>query len=259
MKTLPAVQLSRITYDYAAICSLYGFLHSLYHKQLHHLHQNLHLFNMQISTLFRIMFFLISIGNLLAPVKTFGYYFGQSNSEVQELKKKYPGQENHITKRSPVPEPSSSQTSQQNAFIAYNSNTDSHDTSSTAVDLHPQVSKSQTIQPACGACKCTCQSENFGLWFIDFVVITYISIEFLRRIILAIKSALGKKKSKEEEADHLKSQQMLANMNTMMANFFAQVPSAAATAPAFPTTNQNAAIPFQELISKSQPITLKPY
>ena len=213
---------------------------------------------MQISTLFRIMFFLISIGNLLAPVKTFGYYFGQSNSEVQELKKKYPGQENHITKRSPVPEPSSSQTSQQNAFIAYNSNTDSHDTSNTAVDLHPQVSKPRPQQPSCGTCNCTCQSEKAIIWFIDFVVITYIAIEFLRRIILAIRSAMGKKKSKEEEADHIKSQQMLNQMNNMMATFFANAPSAA-TAPIYPATNQNQAIPFQDLMNKSQPITLKPY
>ena len=202
------------------------------------------------------MFIIILFWNLFAPVKMFGYYYGQSKSEVQQLKKKYPGHENHITKRSPAPEPSSSQTSQQNAFIAYNSNTDSHDTSNTAVDLHPQSSKPTTQQPTC---KCSCQSENFGLWFIDFVVITYISVEFIRRIILAIRAALGKKKTKDEEADHAKSQQMLAQMNTMMANFFAQVPTAAATAPVFPTTNQNAAIPFQELISKSQPITLKPY
>ena len=91
------------------------------------------------------------------------------------------------------------------------------------------------------------------------MVITYISIEFTRRIILAIRAALGKKKSDKEEADHAKSQQMLAQMNSMMANFFAHAPTAAATAPAYPTTNQNAAIPFQELMNKSQPITLKPY
>ena len=88
---------------------------------------------------------------------------------------------------------------------------------------------------------------------------TYICIEFTRRIILAIRAALGKKKSDKEEADQAKSQQMLAQMNSMMANFFAHVPAAAATAPVYPTTNQNAAIPFQEMMNKSQPITLKPY
>ena len=211
---------------------------------------------MQVSTAFKLIFILTIFWSLMMPVRMFGYYYGQSKSEVQQLKKKYPGHENLITKRSPEPEPSSSQTSQQNAFIAYNSNTDSHDTSNTAVDLHPQVSKPMTQQPTC---KCSCQSENFGLWFIDFVVITYISIEFTRRIILAIRAALGKKKSDKEEADHAKSQQMLAQMNSMMANFFAHAPAAAATAPAYPTTNQNAAIPFQELMNKSQPITLKPY
>ena len=208
---------------------------------------------MQSSATFKIIFFLILYWSFFVPVKMFGYYYGQCNSEVQQLKKRYPGHENQITKRSPAPEPSSSQTSQQNAFIAYNSNTDSHNTANTAIDVHPQPSKPQ--QPTC---KCSCQSENFGLWFIDFVVITYISIEFLRRIILAIRSALGKKKSKDEEADHAKSQQMLAQMNTMMSNFFASAPSAAASAPVFPTTNQNA-LPFQELMNKSQPITLKPY
>ena len=214
---------------------------------------------MQSLLFFKILFILFIAWNLIAPINTFGYYYGQSNSEVQELKKKYPGHLNSITKRSPLPEPSSSQTSQQNAFIAYNSNTDSHDTSNTAVDLHPQVSKPRPQQPSCGTCNCECQSENFGLWFIDFVVITYISIEFLRRIILAIRSAMGKKKSKEEEADHIKSQQMLTQMNNMMATFFASAPTTAATAPIYPPTNQNQAIPFQDLMNKSQPITIKPY
>ena len=209
---------------------------------------------MRFSTAFKIMFMLTLLWNLLVPVRMFGYYYGQSKSEVQQLNKKYPGHQNQITKRSPAPEPNSSQSSQQNAFIAYNSNTDSHD--NTAVDIHPQLPKPTTQQPTC---KCSCQSENFGLWFIDFVVITYISIEFTRRIILAIRAALGKKKSDKEEADHAKSQQMLAQMNSMMANFFAHAPTAAATAPAYPTTNQNAAIPFQELMNKSQAITLKPY
>ena len=214
---------------------------------------------MQSFSIFKNLILILFIGNLIIPVNMFGYYFGQSKSEVQELQKKYQGHTNYITKRSPAPEPSSSQSSQQNAFIAYNSNTDSHNTANTAVDLHTQVSQPQALQPACGACKCSCQTENFGLWFIDFVVITYIAIEFIRRIILAIRSAIGKKKTKEEEADHIKSQQMIAQMNTMMANYFANAPTSAATAPMFQPTNQNPPLPFQELRNQSQPVTLKPF
>ena len=138
-------------------------------------------------------------------------------------------------------------------------NQDSHDANGNTLNNAPSTEvKNHYQQSQCTPCNCSCSSEQPILWFLDFLLLVYITVEFSRRIALAICYAFGKNKKKDEEADLKKSQAMLNQMNQLMATFSANRTKAAASAPMIhQPANHSPSISYTELVN--QPLTLKQF